>query len=361
MQDWGCAQSNPKEQWARLHLLTIKKIQKGQEMELTIAVKMRKHLLTIMTLMFLLLVPAPATFAADCDRACLKSLLDQYLNAVVQHHPDQAPLSPGHRQTENAVVRRPGQGIWQTAKALGKVQRRYFDVLAGNAGFFGTLEETNGNAAVVTLRLQVENRRVTEAEWYLARKGDPGIGAGAGAQATAAFWDPEYLAKNQPMERVVPKGERVSRNDLIAITNSYFDALSARNGGVMIANPGCVRLENGVSTTQRDVPPNAPPDAAGVYKGQTDCMNEAAMRNIFAVVARRYPIVDEEAGVVLGLGVFLRAPGATMRRNQFSEWFVIERGKIQAIYSSMFYPDQDQLVPNWPPYDGNWPVLPAPK
>ena len=51
-----------------------------------------------------------------------------------------------------------------------------------------------------------------------------------------------------------------------------------------------------------------------------------------------------------------------MRRNQFSEWFVIDKGKAKsAIYSSMFYPDQDALVPNWPPYDGNWPVLPAPE
>jgi hypothetical protein len=50
-----------------------------------------------------------------------------------------------------------------------------------------------------------------------------------------------------------------------------------------------------------------------------------------------------------------------MRRNQFSEWFVIDQGKLSAIYSSMFYRDQDALVPNWPPYDGNWPVLPPPK
>jgi hypothetical protein len=163
------------------------------------------------------------------------------------------------------------------------------------------------------------------------------------------------------VERVVPKADRVSREDLIAITNSYFDSLSARDGHIMIAHPGCVRLENGVLTTQRDAPANLPANAAGVFNGKTDCMNEAAMANIYAVVARRFPVVDEEAGVVLGLGVFLRKPGVAMRRNQFSEWFVIDQGKLSAIYSSMFYPDQDALVPNWPPYDGNWPVLPAPK
>ena len=213
----------------------------------------------------------------------------------------------------------------------------------------------------MTLRLKVADRKVAEAEWYLARKGDPGIGVGAGAQANSAFWDPEYLAAHPPVERVVPKAERVSREDLIAITNSYFDSLSARDGHIMIAHPGCVRLENGVLTTQRDAPANLPVNAAGIFNGKTDCMNEGAMTNIYAVVARRFPLVDEEAGIVLGLGVFLRKPGVAMRRNQFSEWFVIDQGKLRAIYSSMFYPDQDALVPNWPPYDGNWPVLPAPK
>lgn len=245
-------------------------------------------------------------------------------------------------------------------KGLGKTQRRYMDAVTGQVGYFGAFEETGGTA-VATVRLKIEDRKITEAEWYLARKGDPGIGVGAGAQAAAAFWDPEYLAAHPPAERIVPKTERVSRNDLIAITNSYFDSLSAHDGSQMIANPGCVRLENGVSTTQRKAPAGTTPTTNGIYNGETDCRHEAAMTNIFAVTARRYPIIDEEAGVVLGLGVFLRKPGVAMRRNQFSEWFVMEKAKIQAIYSSMFYPDQEMLVPNWPPYDGNWPVLVAPK
>jgi hypothetical protein len=52
--------------------------------------------------------------APDCDRACLKSALDQYLNAVVRHDPTAAPLLIGFRETENAVVTRPGAGLWQT-------------------------------------------------------------------------------------------------------------------------------------------------------------------------------------------------------------------------------------------------------
>ncbi len=291
-----------------------------------------------------------SAYGAGCDRACLKTMLDQYLNAVMQHNPAAAPLTVGYRETQSAMVRRPGTGVWQTAKALGKVQRRYFDTESGQAGYFGTLEEESGTA-VVTVRLKIDDRKISEAEWYLARKGDPGIGTGAGAQANASFHDPDNLTAHPPAERVVPKSERLSRADLVAITNSYFDGLTAHDGTLIVAHPGCIRLENGFPTTQRPIPSG----------GMSDCTSNGAMANIFAVTARRYPIVDEEAGVVLGLGLFLRKPGVAMRRNLFSEWFVIEQGKIRAIYSAMSYPEQETMAPNWPPFDGNWPVAPPPK
>src|SRR5580704_1330186 len=168
---------------------------------------------------------------AACDRVCLKATLDQYLNAVIQHNPAAAPLSIGFRQTENAMVRRPGTGLWQSAKALGKLERRYFDTESGQAGYFGTLEETGGTA-IATLRLKVEDRKITEAEWILSRKGDAGIGPQAGRQAAAAFNDSDYLVAHAPVERTVPKGERLSRTDLAAITNSYFDGLSVHDGSI---------------------------------------------------------------------------------------------------------------------------------
>jgi len=153
-------------------------------------------------------------------------MLDQYLNAVVQHNPAAAPLSLGYRETENAMARRPGTAVWQSTRALGKLQRRYFDPENGQAGYFGTLEEESGTS-VVTVRLKIDDRKISEAEWYLARKGDSGIGTGAGAQANASFHDPDYLTAHPPAERVVPKNERLSRADMIAITNSYFDGLTA--------------------------------------------------------------------------------------------------------------------------------------
>jgi len=89
-----------------------------------------------------------------------------------------------------------------------------------------------------------------------------------------------------------------------------------------------------------------------------DCAAGLENFNASIVAARRYPIVDEEAQAVLALAVFLRKPGSPTRRNMFSEWFFIDNAKIHLVYAAMFYPPPEQPVPNWPPYDGNFP-LPA--
>ena len=92
--------------------------------------------------------------ANDCDRACLKTALDQYLNAVVKHDPSAAPLFAGFRQTENAVVVRPGHGMsGRRSPRLEKLQRRYLDPVSGQAGYFGTVEE-GGDQAIVTVRVK---------------------------------------------------------------------------------------------------------------------------------------------------------------------------------------------------------------
>jgi hypothetical protein len=281
--------------------------------------------------------------AAPCDRGCLKSTLDQYLTAVVKHDRAAAPLGLAFRQTENAAVAPPGVGLWKSMTAVGKLDRRYFDTTTGQAAYFGTIEEAAGSA-IVTLRLKVEDRKITEAEWVISRKGDPGLGPLGGEQADAAFHNPDYLLAHAPAERVV-KAERHTRRELVAIANSYFDGLSAHQGKIILAHPGCVRIENGALTTQRLIPTG----------GETDCTAEGAMRNIYAVTARRYPVVDEEAGVVLALVLFQRKPGVDMRRNLLAEWFYVDAGKIRTIYAAMYYPAADAMAPNWQPFDGNWP------
>jgi hypothetical protein len=293
-------------------------------------------------------------FAAnDCDRTCLKTILDQYLNAVAKHDPSAAPLVVGFRQTENAVVVRLNTGLWKSVSSLGKLQRRYLDPVSGQAAYFGIIEEQKG-PAIVTARIKVEQRKITEAEWMIARKENPGLnGLGKDGQPSGNFFDPDNLAANPPPDRVVPKDARLSRESLAAITNSYFDGITTHDGSIILAHPGCTRVENGRTVTGRG---NAPVKGGG--EGVNDCTSNLATINIQNVAARRYPVVDEEAQVVLALAVFIRKPGTATRRNVFSEWFAIDNNKIRSIYSAMFYPEPEVPVPNWPPYEGNWP-LPA--
>lgn len=327
---------------------------------------MASRLMNVAVLALLTLAAGRGAFAAagDCDRACLRTILDQYLNAVVKHDPAAAPLFAGYREIENAVVVRPGQGVWKTVTALGKVQRRYMDPLNGSVGYFGTFEEAGGTI-ITTARLKVTGRKISEAEWVITRKDDGGPTPGRGG-----LMNPEGLAASPPPEGPVAKSARSSREAMIAAANSYFDGLQSHDGSVVLAHPGCVRIENGVTVTGRGGPGGrgaAPPaGVSGVANAGApvpapvpvngDCASGLQSMTMIAVTARRFPIVDEEAGVVLGTVVFLRAPGSPQRRNLLTEWFTIENDKIRGIYAAMYYPDAIIPIPNWPPYDGNWPL-----
>lgn len=320
---------------------------------------------TVVLLLAVLWAMPPRAAAQDCDRACLKSTLDRYLTAVTTHDPAAAPLAVGFRQTENAVVVKLGAGTWKSVSGLGSPQRRYLDPVSGQAAYFGVVNEGTGSA-IVTVRIKVERRQVAEAEWYLARPGDPGLnGPQQPGQPAGNFFDPENLIKNPPPDRPVPKNERLPREALIGITNSYFDGITTHDGSIIQAHQGCARHENGRTVTGRPTGPGARGGGGGgggdtVGRGAlSDCTSGLETINIQLVSARRFPVVDEETNVVLAMAVFLRKPGTATRRNVFSEWFVIENQKIRSIYSAMFYPAPDLPVPNWPPYDGNWPLHPG--
>jgi hypothetical protein len=306
----------------------------------------------------------PAIGQAACDRACLRGMLDQYLNAVVKHDPTAAPLVVGFRQTENAINVRPGNGLWKSVTGLGKVQRRYFDAVSGQAAYFGTVEEGD-STAIVNVRVRVENRKLTEAEWHVARENDPGLsGPRQPGRGPANAFNKDYLAQNPPPERTVPSNARTDRATLMRIVESYFDAITSHDGSVALTHPGCGRVENGSpAPAGRFLPPaNAAQPPAGGQRGGVpaaggnDCVSGLQNFSGQMAAARRLPLVDEEAQMVLAYAVFVRRPGVATPRNVFAEWFIIDEEKIRVVYAAMFYPPPDLAVPNWPPYDGNWPL-----
>jgi hypothetical protein len=304
----------------------------------------------------------PAAAQTACDRTCLGGMLDRYLAAVVAHDPSKAPLVVGFRQTENAVNVAQGKGVWKSVTALGKVQRRYFDTVTGQAGYYGTVME-GADTAIVTVRLRVENRALTEAEWYIARANDPGLsGPRQPGGPPANLHNPEYLALHPPRQEAVPARQRADRATLGRIVDSYFDAITSHDGSIALTHKGCGRAENGSPAPGGDfLPPDpsrqaAAPAGAASGGGSRGCVDGLENFNALIVAARRMPLIDEQAQVVLATGVFIRRPGSTTPRNVASWWFVIDDARIKTAYTAMFYPPAQLAVPNWPPYEGNWPL-----
>jgi len=295
---------------------------------------------------------ASATPAA-CDRACLGKALDNFLGAVVAHDPSRVPLAIGFRQTQNSVLTPAGGGAWATISALGPLQRRYVDPAAGNAEFFGIATDA-GQPAIVSIRLHVAGGQIGEAEWHIAHKGDPGI-TGKGSDV---LFDPATLAANPPPQRVVPAAQRLPRDTLIAIVSSYFDALTNGSGRTALAHPGCKRFENGFAVFGHPISSGDPNDG---YEGLSDCTSGYKGLRVATVAARRYLLVDEEAQVVVVSAVFVRKAGDARRRLHFMEMFGIDGGRIRTVHAAMFYPDPELPVPNWPPYDGNFPLVANPQ
>jgi hypothetical protein len=281
-----------------------------------------------------LALPAGAS-AQSCGRDCLQQALDRFLTAMVAHDPGAADLGPAFRYTENALEVKAGEGLWKTATRLGAVQRRYLDPASGQAAYFGLIEE-GAQSGIATLRIKVSGQRVTEGELVIGRA-DNGI------------FDGPRLVAAPPASGVLAPAKRTPRADMIRAANSYFDGLEAKKGDAIAAIPGCSRIENGVMMTgTRAGRGGAPPVDRG------DCANMSAMGQISTVVNRRFPVVDEEAGVVVGMAVFNRPPGAARAngtlwpRNLLTEIFAIENGRIATIHAAMHYLEPDvPTAPGW--------------
>lgn len=283
---------------------------------------------------------AHASAPAGCDRGCLTAILDQYLAAVLKHKPAAAPLAVPARATENAVEVRAGAGIWKTVTGFGAIQRRYADVVTGQAVFFGTLME-GSVVDIVALRLRVNaDRKVTEAEWTIARKSDGNM-----------FSDEGILQYPPPPEAPLAAADRTARMAMVYAANSYFTGLEIHDGAAVPHVSGCERVENGFKVTNRDralAPIGAAaatePAGGGTTTAQEtrsgDCAAgfEGFAKTIAQVYPRRY-LVDEEQGVVIGQVILHRPPGVATKRNLLTEIFYIRGGKIAGIQTAMYYLD----------------------
>ena len=179
-----------------------------------------------------------------CDRACLVDTLNRYVEAVLAHDPLQLSVSRNIRFTENLVPLQFGrQGLWATANGRRDFNIYITDAARGDAVWIGILKE-NDKPVMVAIRLKVADRRITEAETLVGR-------VGLGAADTVAGPRPEYT---QP----IAPAEQSSRDELIAIARSNWDAMEQGNGDLAPYAADCERYDNGRRTTNGPSPGRQP-------------------------------------------------------------------------------------------------------
>lgn len=241
----------------------------------------------------LLLLGGGVANAADCDRACLYGVADRYLEALQHRDAKRLPWAPNARYTENNVEIQPGDGVWATAVALGSYRLKFADVTAGQVAVFGAVEEPDGTSAF-GLRLKITDRKIGEAEMLVVRVRDFGaLGDGPNPFANPKFEDKPVLLQNlQP-------GERSSREKMVAVANGYFDTLQLNDGKLHTEfDQACNRVENGLLTTNNPAKPLGPTSALGC----AEQFRLGVYKYDDRLRARRYPLVDEERGIVLASG-----------------------------------------------------------
>jgi hypothetical protein len=218
------------------------------------------------------------------DRAGLYELLDTYLRALGSRDAKAVRWADSPRTSENNVMLEVGDGLWGTIDALGDYRLRFADPATGQVGYFGTVREFAEESAY-TVRLKADGAgRIREAESVVVRQSDSGI-----KFENPRYWEKPILNWNATRP--------ASRAEMIRLSNGYFDTLQLNDGRIHTRfHPDCNRVENGVQTTHN------PEFAKIVPVSALGCEEQFRMGNYRyddRLRARRFPLVDEERGLVL--------------------------------------------------------------
>ena len=281
-----------------------------------------------------------AVIDTSCDHACLIGFVDRYMDALARRNPAGLPVTDDVMFTENDVVMPLGKGLWGTISDVAPTGLEVADTVTGNAAWFGVVRE-HGNPAYLAMRLKVEHGRISEVETVVHRK----------TGLPAPFGDPDKVVHDPAFNEILPPERRRARERLISVANSYFSTVE-RNDGMVFApfTDDCGRLENGISTTSGG---GKGGNAASIVQGCEAQFKLGIYRINKEVRERRYPIVDEERGIVVATGFFDHANtfdsytlnnGKTMRTalkwpNSITlmEAFRIVDGRIQRIEATFTY------------------------
>jgi hypothetical protein len=149
-------------------------------------------------------------------------------------------------------------------------------------------------SSAFAVRMKVEAGKISELETVILRVADMGALAGnENPFSKGVFVDKPILQQN------VPANQRRPRERMISLADGYFDTLQLNDGQLFTEfDPACNRIENGLQTTNNPAAPLGEISKLG-------CAEQFRLgyyRYDDRLRARRFPLIDEERGLVLAMG-----------------------------------------------------------
>ncbi|MEJ0008855.1 MAG: hypothetical protein WDM77_21440 [Steroidobacteraceae bacterium] len=293
----------------------------------------------------------PLLQRAKCDGACLRKLMDRYLDAMAAHDPKRLPLARDVRFTENTNEMALGDGLWQTVTGVLPERIVIADPVNEQIAYYGAVTE-NGRTSLLFVRLKERIGAITEIETGVVREMVGNFGSFSTLQGPLSDWN-----------EVLRPPQRRSREELIALVNQYFEGIEKSNGDIVPFDPSCVRWENNRNTSRTQAPaPKAAGSgptqggsasstpantAASILQGMT--IRETFNTHVFSYIThigdRRFPIVDEERGIVTAIVTFLH-PGNVRFVN------VPGHGKVEITGVTSAFPNTTEIIESFRVKDG---------
>lgn len=286
-----------------------------------------------------------------CDRACLTGYVDAWFAGLHANDARRVPVAESVKISQNGVLVDLEDSFWESAESTA-YRWDIANIRLGDTGTEAIVRNSDGSVTLLALRLIVADGVITEIETVKANEGDAG-----------GLWGPQDLL-DRPLSRnlqlSIVEAERDSYYRLIAAAEGYWRAF--QTNGTEAYHPADLlpdadRFENGLQTTGHL--PN------GTFRDTASGFHQGAFigRNLWD---RRYPVVDEERGIVMSMVRFGLKDGmesqsaATSNARIVAEWFTVKAGMIQEIHAVLFNVPDD-LPTVWeadygPPRGGaGWP------
>jgi len=306
-----------------------------------------------------------AAAVKECDRACLIGIMDGYMNAIFKHDPKLVPpLAPDVRMTENTGQMDVGEGVLWRSKTEPTTFNIYVaDPVQGQVALQTRLK-VQGRDTLAAIRLRIDRGKILEIEQLHA--------GGIAPQAIELLTTPRSVLTED-----VPVGQRVSREVMFRVANSYFDALEGDSGKIGAFADDCVRHENGYRTVNNPAPggrmmpgPQLPDPKTEQGKSQLafsmlTCSQQIDSK-IFAYMKRIRPrralIIDEQKQTVGTFPLFVHdgtrrgaaadAPPGMLQNLVTMETFSVRGGMIHHVEAAPFVTIPYGLGNGWTPGSG---------